>query len=98
MIICILSRIVSCGIENTFLSKDIQLPIAPHNACIAVNVYGNGKFPASTSLLYIVKARLKKKYARSQLYDDPRCANIVLIGKLYGDIFAKELIKQRRLL
>jgi hypothetical protein len=31
--------------------RQIQLPIVPDNAWIAVSVYGKGKFPARTSLL-----------------------------------------------
>jgi len=41
--------------------KQARLPIVANKQCIAVNVYGNGKSPASTSLLYIVNMRLHAK-------------------------------------
>jgi predicted aconitase with swiveling domain len=39
----------------------INVPTVPHNACIAVMVYGKGKC-ISTYLLYNVKERLNAKY------------------------------------
>jgi hypothetical protein len=41
--------------------KHPQPPIVANKQCIAVNVYGKGKSPASTSLLYIVNKRLHTK-------------------------------------
>lgn len=41
--------------------KHTKHPTVPKKQCMAVNVYGYGKSPANTILLYIVNARLQTK-------------------------------------
>lgn len=53
----VLSR---AGVNTPFFKKNV-LPKVPNRKCTAVRAYGNGKFPAKTSLLYIVNARLEAK-------------------------------------